>query len=51
LQLLVLYTPASKFFGVVPPGLKEWGVMLGFTAVSWYSGVWIAKGIIRKIPA
>jgi len=51
LQLLVIYTPVSEFFGVVQPGWKEWGIMLGFTAVSWFSGVWIAKGVIRKIPA
>lgn len=50
LQLLVLYTPANTFFGVIPPGWKEWAVMLAFTVVSWYSGIWIAKAVIRKVP-
>lgn len=51
LQVLVLYTPAKHLFGVTPPGWREWGVMLAFTAVSWFSGIWITKGVIRKIPA
>lgn len=29
LQLLVIYTPLQRFFGTVPLGLKEWGLILG----------------------
>ncbi|MBN2121815.1 cation-transporting P-type ATPase [Candidatus Micrarchaeota archaeon] len=34
LQLLVLYTPISAFFGTVPLGIEAWEVLLGFLVVS-----------------
>jgi Ca2+-transporting ATPase len=51
LQLMVLYTPVNTFFGVVPPGIREWGIMLAFTVVSWHTGVWLAKFVLRRVPA
>jgi Ca2+-transporting ATPase len=50
LQLFVLYTPVNKFFGVVPPGLREWGIMFAFTIISWYTGVWLARLVIKRVP-
>ncbi|MFC1576541.1 cation-translocating P-type ATPase [Candidatus Omnitrophota bacterium] len=50
LQLLVLYTPLSNLFKTAHLGLKEWGVMLAFTAASWVLGVIITKIVIKKVP-
>ena len=51
LQLLVLYTPPLRdFFHVVALGVREWAIMLAFTAVSWVLGVIITKQVIKRVP-
>jgi P-type Ca2+ transporter type 2C len=36
LQLIVLYTPLGRFFGVVPLGLFEWGLILGLGIIGYF---------------
>lgn len=47
LQLLVLYSPLSTFFGVVPLGMEAWGTLLGFLLVSVVSVLGIYHFFLR----
>ncbi len=49
LQLLVLYTPLSKFFGVIPLGWFEWGIILGFGTLGYLLSLILTKHIFSKI--
>ena len=48
LQLLLLYSPLSSYFTVVPLGMEEWIILIIGTLIGFGSGVGIAK-IIDKI--
>ncbi len=48
LQLLIIYTPLSTYFKVVPLGLGEWTILIVGTGVGFGLGILIAW-IIDKI--
>jgi Ca2+-transporting ATPase len=50
LQLLIIYTPISVYFHVVPLGLLPWVVLLGVLVVSWMVGIGITNLIGKFIP-
>jgi len=50
LQLTVIYTPLGKLFHTVTLGIKPWGIMLGFTAVSWVLGIIITRMVVKHVP-
>ncbi|MFP3950347.1 MAG: cation-translocating P-type ATPase [Candidatus Micrarchaeia archaeon] len=47
LQLLVLYTPLSVYFGTVPLGIGDWQVLLGFLAASIVSVLGVYHFFLR----
>ena len=47
LQLLVLYTPLSVYFGTVPLGVGDWQVLLGFLAASIISVLGVYHFFLR----
>ena len=49
-QLIVLYTPLGQFFGTVPMGLADWGLLLGALAIAmpFYLAVaWHVRGSVQ----
>src|SRR4030043_1455232 len=50
LQLLVLYTPLGKLFGVVPLDWRAWLVMVSVTAGSSFFGVYMTRWILKLVP-
>ena len=50
LQLLVLYSPAAEWFGVVPLGIGEWGIVLLGGAAAYISTLFASR-IIAPRPA
>jgi P-type Ca2+ transporter type 2C len=50
LQLLVLYTPLGKLFGVVPLDWRAWLVMVPVTAGSSFFGVYMTRWILKLVP-
>ena len=51
LQLAVLYTPLSAYFGTVPLGLADWGVLGAVVALALPGYVVVAAAIRRYLPA
>jgi Ca2+-transporting ATPase len=49
LQLAVLYTPLNRYFGTVPLGLEDWGVIVTVLALALPAYVAIAIGIRRYL--
>ncbi len=50
LQLMVLYTPLGKVFGVVPLDWRAWLVMIPVTAGSSFFGVYMTRWILKLVP-
>jgi len=51
LQLAVLYTPLSAYFGTVPLGIADWAVLVGALAVCLPAYLAVAVGVRRLDPA
>ena len=51
LQLAVLYTPLSAYFGTVPLGIADWGVLAGALAVCLPAYLAVSVGVRRLDPA
>lgn len=49
LQLAVIYTPLSVFFGVVPLGFMSWVVLLGGVVVGWVLAVLTTKLVVNRV--
>lgn len=49
LQLTVIYTPLNTFFDIVPLGAVEWGTLLIFGIVGWFSSLAISKTIRSRV--
>jgi len=45
LQLMILYSPLSKFFKIVPLGVYEWGVLIAGTIIGFALGILIAMAV------
>ncbi|WP_254768388.1 cation-translocating P-type ATPase [Salinilacihabitans rarus] len=50
LQFAVLYTPLNRYFGTVPLGLADWGVLVGVLAVCLPAYLGIATLLRRARP-
>jgi Ca2+-transporting ATPase len=50
LQLAVLYTPLSTYFGTVPLGLADWGLLTGVLLVCLPAYLAVAVGVRRLDP-
>jgi Ca2+-transporting ATPase len=50
LQMLALYTPLRKLFGVVPLDWRAWAVMAPVVALSSAWGVYMTRWILKYIP-
>jgi len=48
LQLLVLYSPLGRFFDIVPLGLFDWGIILGFGAVGYVLSLFVSRAIVAR---
>ena len=51
LQLALLYTPLASYFKVVPLGIWEWIILLGFTGLGFIAGItiaWVINRVIRE---
>jgi len=51
LQLAVLYTPLSTYFGTVPLALADWGILAGVLVVCLPAYLAVAVGVRRLDPA
>ncbi len=47
LQLILIYTPVSRYFNVIPLGLVEWSILIGGTIIGFALGILIACGVDR----
>ena len=55
LQLLVVYSPLNSYFSLVPLGLFEWGVLITFGIIGWFTSIGITRiishtGQIKERP-
>jgi P-type Ca2+ transporter type 2C len=48
LQLIVVYTPLNVFFGTVPLGMAEWGIILGFGIFAYIASMVYTKFVYNK---
>jgi len=49
LQLVLIYSPLNTYFGVVPLGLYEWGVLFGGTIVGFILGIVIVRVVNKAV--
>ena len=43
LQLIIIYTPASNFFRIVPMHFIDWVLLLTFTVIGFFTGIGVTK--------
>ena len=49
LQLVIIYSPLNTYFGVVPLGLYEWGVLIGGTIIGFILGILIVRVVNKTV--
>jgi Ca2+-transporting ATPase len=49
LQLLIIYTPLSKMFHIVPLGIYEWLILFGGVCIGYVSAIIITKVIMKFV--
>nr|WP_267621063.1 cation-translocating P-type ATPase C-terminal domain-containing protein [Halobium salinum] len=50
LHLAVLYTPLNQYFGTVPLGFGDWGIIGAVLAVSLAAYLAVARTVERYLP-
>ena len=49
LQLVIIYTPLNKVFGIVPLGVTSWIILLSGVLVGYFLAIWITKFIAKRV--
>ncbi len=50
LQIVLLYSPVGKYFGIVPLGIYPWIVLIVGVVIGYFLAVWITRFIIKHVP-
>jgi Ca2+-transporting ATPase len=50
LQLAVLYTPLNQYFGTVPLGLEDWGIIGAVLVLGFPAYLAVVRAIKRYLP-
>ncbi|NCN86965.1 calcium-translocating P-type ATPase, PMCA-type [archaeon] len=49
LQVLIIYTPLNKFFGIVPMHLTSWTILISGVVLGYFVAIWITKIIVKRV--
>ncbi|MDA3837324.1 MAG: cation-transporting P-type ATPase [Nanoarchaeota archaeon] len=49
LQLVVIYTPIGKLFGIVPLHFTSWAILISGVLIGYFLAIWITKIIIKRV--
>jgi len=49
-QLLILYTPLNRFFGLVPLGVLPWLILSLGILIGYAGAIWFTKIVVKYVP-